>query len=67
MDHLEQLGYDFRKDTLFFQSLVFSALSTTKLAQPSSIILERRQTSLRPTSPKLCNSHQNDLDGYLHK
>lgn len=34
---------------------------------PSSIIVKRRQTSLLTISPKIDNSHQNNLDGKIAK
>lgn len=40
-------------------------LSAASRVQCSSIMFKRRQTTLRLISPKLCNPHQNNLDGWI--
>ena len=62
------MGHDFWKEPLLLNfpppCIFLGASSTTSQVSSSVIKLERRQTPLRPPSPKLSNSHHNNLDGW---
>lgn len=55
--YLEYLGHKRDVAVEFFKCVCYAVLSTTKQMPSSSIISQRRQTSLRPIYPK-DNTHQ---------